>query len=171
MTALEATNGHVPQQPHDFDEHDRQLAGTLETQVHELKGREHLASLLERSKQRERRLTRAITALESGAPQATTTTATTKTAAAKAKKLAWTPSEATVQRVFDGFQRYTAEFGDEPFTMTVLAKWMGQNGEGVGGETVRRAVEVLRSREQLRKCGTTRGGGALWALMPEHDAR
>lgn len=41
--------------------------------------------------------------------------------------------------------------------------------DGISGETVRRAFEVLRQRELIRAAGNTRGGGQLYALMPEAD--
>jgi len=44
---------------------------------------------------------------------------------------------------------------------------MGTNGDGVASDTVRKVMGILRERELIRKTGTTRGGGTLWAPMRE----
>ena len=192
-TALEALNGHVVpdhehvheheqlRAQHDFDARDQRLTETLAAEVNglrellddELVARDHLTALLERSKERERRITRAIAVLEGTSAQgATSSSARPAAAAPKAsakKKNAWDVSEATVERVRDGFMRYWRDVSQgEPFTQTLLCTWMGENGEGVGGDTIRRVMAKLREREIVRVTGTTRGGGKLWAPMPEH---
>ena len=182
MTSLAQTNGHAP--PRDtFHDRDTHLAEVFESEIadlhemldDELKGRRELEVLLDRSKERERRLVRAIAVLEHGSANATqTTTAKPKAAAPKsqgkgAKKSdgSWNIGESTVERVLQGFKDYAEAHPDQPsYTMTMVAAWMGSQGQGVGGETIRRAVNALREREQLRKAGTTRGGGTLYALMP-----
>jgi hypothetical protein len=176
-TAVEASNGHVQIQLHDFAAQDRRLADVLGNEIDslrelldaELNSRDELAQLLERSKERERRITRAIAVLEGGINQHAVSS---KPAAAKAKpkpkSTLWDVSEATVERVRVGFMRYWTEqpTPEQPFTQTVLAAWMGEQGNGIGGETIRRAMDRLREREVVRVCGTTRGGGKLYAPMP-----
>jgi hypothetical protein len=58
--------------------------------------------------------------------------------------------------------------GDVP---TITAGWIADNTDGVTPETARRGLNVLRDREVLRVAGTGKGGGVLFALMPEgtHD--
>jgi hypothetical protein len=178
-TAVEASNGHVQIQLHDFAAQDRRLADVLGNEIDslrelldaELNSRDELAQLLERSKERERRITRAIAVLEGGINQHAVSS---KPAAAKAKpkpkkSTLWDVSEATVERVRVGFLRYWTEqpTPEQPFTQTALATWMGEQGNGISGETIRRAMDRLREREIVRVCGTTRGGGKLYAPMPE----
>jgi hypothetical protein len=175
MTALADTNGHTQLRSDGFADRDKHLADVLEAEVDdlrallddELKGRDELAQLLERSRERERRLTRAIAVLEGGVNQQAPRK-TAATAAAKEPKGGWEVSSATVERVHAAFLRYwNEEANGQPFTQTTLATWLGQHGQGIGGDTIRKAMHTLRDRELVRKCGTTRGGGKLWAPMPE----
>lgn len=174
-TAVEASNGHV--QLHDFDAHDRRLAEVLGDEINdlrsllddEIKGRDHLKSLLDRSVERERRITRAIAVLEgTNAQSAASKPTTASKPKPKGTKDSWTVGEETVERVRVAFLRYWDEQPEpqQPFTQTVLAAWMGEQGRGVGGETIRRVMERLRQREIVRVTGTTRGGGKLYAPMP-----
>jgi hypothetical protein len=179
MTAL--SNGHQPRlaDADVFVAHDDSMASALDDQTSdmrrllaaELDGRDHLEKLLEQSKERERRLTRAIAILDGGTTSSSPKAAASKPTAKPKPKTNenWTVSEETVERVLDAFKRYAVDHPD-PFTQTTLATWMGEQGEGIGGETIRRAMTALRDREIVRKCGTTRGGGALWALMPTTHA-
>jgi len=85
-----------------------------------------------------------------------------KAAAAAGKKgsgkaVKWEVSEDRVQKVLEGFRQE-----QEPITPTQLAGKIG-----VTGETAKKAVEKLRERELIRYMGGTRGGGSLYALMPE----
>lgn len=172
-----STNGHVV--PHadtpDHETHDVAMRDAMREQVssmralldQELATRSHLERLLDESKQRERRLTRAVAALEGDSISATHAVAKPKPQPKAKANDGWAVSDDTVERVWQAFQRYDAEIAHgEPFTMTSLARWMGEQGQGVGGETIRRAFAVLREREHVRKAGTTRGGGVLFTQMP-----
>lgn len=197
MTAL-ATNGHVPGvqalplddvvdgQLHDpIEAAEKAMQFRIRDFAHGLREeltrasnqRMDLERLLAVAKNNERRLAKAIMSLEgeTDAPKPSTSSTPAKSksknkATGKAEK--WNVSDATVERVWNAFLRYSQLMNGEPFTMTTLARWMGEQGEGIGGETVRRAVDRLRDTERVRKCGTTRGGGLLWAPMPgaEHAA-
>jgi len=168
-----------------LDALDHEVVARLDAHAAELRAlladeharRDILEQLLERSKHRERGLTRAIAGLEAAANaqaaelEARTTT-TSKPAAKKAasgsNKATWTPSEERITHIWQQFQRYSAEVSKgEPFTQTTLATWMGTNGDGVASDTVRKVMGILRERELIRKTGTTRGGGTLWAPMRE----
>lgn len=183
MTALSETNGHVEQHSHDFEVHGEQMSSAMDEQViamralldDELKERTHLEQLLEASKERERRLMKAVAVLEGGnIPQGLRSTPP-KPAKAKPKAAAgeWNVSAKTVERVHEGLTRFWQEEAHgEPFTQTALATWLTRHGGGASSDTIRKAMGVLRERELVRKCGTTRGGGILWAPMPdgEHGA-
>lgn len=179
MTAL--SNGHAEQREmllrdrDVFAAHGDAMASALDDQIasmrkllaDELSGRRELERLLDESKERERRMARVIAILDGGAatPAQAKAQATGKQRGAKKGNGDWNVSDETVERVRMAFVRY-AETTDEPVTRTKLAAWMSQHDDGIGGETIRRATEVLREREIVRKCGTTRGGGGLYTLMP-----
>jgi hypothetical protein len=177
-----ARNGHSTDAPtleRTLATRDREVSAFLDEKIAELRdmldveleGRTELEALLDASKARERRITRALAVLED---QPLNNHAPKQAAPAAAKprdrknENEWRVSEPTIERVLDAFTRYSVEHPAEPFTMTVLAAWMKEHGEGVGGETVRKAVHTLRDRGLVRACGTTRGGGTLYALMPSH---
>lgn len=179
MTAVAATNGHAPVSPNPYAQRDEHLSSGVAAEIEslrrlldaELEGRAEIEALLDNSKERERRLARAIAILEHGSQ----TQQQAAAAAAKPKPAAkdttnWNVSAETVERVREAFFAYYATEGEgEPFTMTTLAAWMGKNRKGIGGETIRRAFEVLRRDEIIRVCGTTRGGGKMFAPMPEQQ--
>jgi hypothetical protein len=178
MTALSETNGHVVQQQlrHDFEVHAEQMSTAMDEQVgamrglleDELKERTHLEQLLEASKERERRLAKAVAVLEGGVNQHAMRAPTQTSKPKPKKKDDWNVSAKTVERVLEGFTRYwNEEANGEPFTQTMLATWLTAQGQGIGGDTIRKAMGSLRDRELVRKCGTTRGGGILWAPMPD----
>lgn len=50
---------------------------------------------------------------------------------------------------------------------TVTAAYIANHTESLSPETARRALQVLREREVVRIAGTGKGGGVLFALMPE----
>jgi hypothetical protein len=178
MTALSETNGPVVQQQlrHDFEVHAEQMSTAMDEQVgsmralleDELKERTHLEQLLEASKERERRLAKAVAVLEGGVNQHAMRAPTQTSKPKPKKKDDWNVSAKTVERVLEGFTRYwNEEANGEPFTQTMLATWLTAQGQGIGGDTIRKAMGSLRDRELVRKCGTTRGGGILWAPMPD----
>jgi hypothetical protein len=49
----------------------------------------------------------------------------------------------------------------------VTAAYVADHSERLSPESVRQALQVLREREVVRIAGTGRGGGKLFALMPE----
>jgi hypothetical protein len=71
----------------------------------------------------------------------------------------WTISDAKVAQVWEIIRARE----DATFTASQLV------APGLSSESVRRSIEILRRQELLRRAGSTRGGGTLWALMP--DAR
>jgi response regulator of citrate/malate metabolism len=54
---------------------------------------------------------------------------------------------------------------DEPISITALSQQTK-----ISRDTLRRAVETLRERGHARITGMTRGGGKLYAAMPEQKA-
>lgn len=167
-----------------LDALDNEVVARLDAHAAELRAlladegarRDILEQLLERSKHRERQLTKAVQSLELAANhQAAELEArkpgpkpAAKKPASGTNKATWTPSEERVQHIWQQFQRYASEVANgEPFTQTTLATWMGGNGDGVASDTVRKVMGILRERELIRKTGTTRGGGTLWAPMRE----
>jgi hypothetical protein len=174
MTALSETNGHVVQQlRHDFEVHAEQMSSAMDEQVtsmralltDELKERTHLEQLLEQSRERERRLAKAVAVLEGGVNQHAMRA--TKPPPPQRKPHEWSVSDATVNRVHELVTRYWQEAANEqPFAQSTLLTWLREQGEGVSTDTLRKSLLSLRERELIRKCGTTRGGGTLWAPMP-----
>jgi predicted phage tail protein len=180
-----STNGlhlpdvHMPTNSVDFEAQAEQMTVAMRDQIaamralldNEVAGRSHLEQLLDDSKEREKRLVRAVAVLEGGVNNHAITAKPKKPSKPAAKDNGWNVSEATVQRIWAAFQRYATEVaGGEPFTQTSMAAWMTANGEGVGGDTIRKSMLALRERELVRVAGTTRGGGKLWAPMPDHGA-
>jgi len=169
-------NGHAPMRAENpLVAHDRHLRDVLAAEVEDLNAileeeiaiRRELEALLEASKLRERRIARAVAILiDEPAPAASKPAPKPKVKAHDK----WEVSEPTIERVWDGYRQYVAKHGNDPITRTVLGAWMTENGQGIGGETIRKAFDALRERELIRMAGTTRGGGKLWALMPEGDA-
>lgn len=49
----------------------------------------------------------------------------------------------------------------------ITAGWLAENTDGLSPETARRGLLVLRDREVVRVAGSGKGGGVLYALMPE----
>jgi hypothetical protein len=92
------------------------------------------------------------------APSGTTKSVPTK--ARKRKGDDWEISEAKVGMVLAAIRG----LGDgATFTAATLGK-----ADGLSPDTARKAIAALREREIVRFVSTTRGGGKLYALMPEH---
>lgn len=72
----------------------------------------------------------------------------------------WNISEDKLQKVWKRIQELVGP--EDTFTGTDI----GNQTPGLSGEAVRRAMVVLRERELLRKAGSGRGGGTIYALMP-----
>lgn len=134
-------------------------AGGLAPVIDELRGllavqqaaHADLAGRLAVVKAREAQLSKALAALTGEAPA--------PAASAKPKSPPggdWIPGEEKIAAVLAAI----IEAG-EPVTATVLVGIVH-----MAGETVRRALDELRARNQIRLVGTTRGGGRLFAAMP-----
>jgi hypothetical protein len=120
---------------------------------------EELSELLEASRARSKRMRKAMDSLTN-----TSSTATTLPTKKKARKRSsgdnWSISDKKVDEVLHAIHG----LGEgATFTASILGK-----AEGLSPDTARKAIEVLREREVVRFVSTTRGGGKLFALMPEH---
>lgn len=49
----------------------------------------------------------------------------------------------------------------------ITAGFVADNTDGLSPEAAKKALTVLREREQIRVAGTGKGGGVLFALMPD----
>lgn len=123
---------------------------------------DELEQALTASRERLRRWHKALTAITDETPAPAPAKAKAK---AKAKTPAndWTPTPAKVERVYQALVALSRA-GRQDITRTMLVE-----RASLGHDTVRRALEVLRADERIRIAGSGRGGGKLWALMPNGD--
>lgn len=156
-------NGHPTSEP--WEEQAHRLDGFIERQREEL--RDLLAQeralvgqiqeALDSCKEREKRVLRALAALEGTAVAAKPTKAQ--------KKAAWQISDEKVEEIYAAIRASIEANDGEPVTMTKVRESVGSSAS----ETWRKAVDRLRADERLRVAGRVRGGGELLALMPEVD--
>lgn len=156
---------------------DGRRSETLHEQIEDLKrmareeadSRAEVERFVDASRERERRLLKAVAALE-GMPLGAGGKPKLNGAApkAKAKSHDWSVNPATVEAAFEAARRLVAETGEETFTRAQLAKAIGRSPE-----TTRRAVDHLRDQERVRLAGKSGNGGKtatnLYALMPNAD--
>ena len=137
---------------------DRTVTGLRELAAAEVEARAEYEQLVEQSKQRERRIARAITALEGGGPG-------TKP---KPKPKAVQPvGEEVIEAVLATMRQLAAE-GHEPVTRLQVVEAMPERS----GETVRRGLNELRERQLIRLAGRNGNGrtaARLYAVMPDGD--
>lgn len=111
------------------------------------------------SKERERRLLRALAALEGE----TTMQVARKASGPRGGKIGdWHISDKKCDDVFEKFCALVMSTG-KPTTPTMLA----HANPGLSPESSRRALDRLRGEERVRLAGKTRGGGRLFDLMPD----
>jgi hypothetical protein len=169
-TTPASSNGHASDDEQTLAEHSRALSTALEQHAHGLRSLlegqlelvERFEAMLRTAKDEERRIQRALVALE-GEP-----TARPGPKPAKPKPTPkpgeWQVSDRKVEQVLDALIEHTA------------------NGEAISGnalgdrcsiasETIRRSLMQLRERELVRVAGTSRGGGKLWLPMPDVQER
>jgi hypothetical protein len=133
----------------------------------EADSRSEYERLVEESKERERRLVKAVAALEGvplsagGRPKAQ--------ASAKGPKTHQVVAPVVADEVLVVIRRLLAETGESTVTRPQLIKAM----PGRSGETVRRGLKLLREQERVRVAGRAGNGGrtsaVLYALMPDGD--
>lgn len=191
MTAL-ATNGHQPGaqvdepelvdgQPFDpIGAAEAAMRRRIDDHVHGLRGeltnasrqRMDLERLLHVAKFNERRIARAIQALEGDDTQAKSTAAPARAPSSSSKPSKpnnWTLSEERISRVRKLLERYWRE-GHGPVSPTQFHQFVRREyDEPISTETCTRAFRVLRDRELIRKSGSLRGGGTLYSPMPVID--
>jgi DNA-binding transcriptional ArsR family regulator len=84
------------------------------------------------------------------------------------RKQDWQVSDVKVEEVR---RRVVALMPESPHKVgevpVVTAAYVAERTDGLSPESVRQALQVLREREVVRIAGTGRGGGKLFALMPE----
>lgn len=81
----------------------------------------------------------------------------------------WDISDEKVNEIEARFRELIAQTtmrtaGDVP---VMTANHLGQSTPGLSTEAARKGLEILRDREVIRVAGPARGGGVLYALMPE----
>jgi CRP-like cAMP-binding protein len=79
----------------------------------------------------------------------------------------WTISDEKVAEVLTRFRELVSESTHRAGGIT--AGFMAEKTPGLSPETARRALDRLREREVVRVVGPSRGGGLLFALMPEDE--
>jgi DNA-binding transcriptional ArsR family regulator len=111
---------------------------------------------------------RALDALGSRKRTAPAKPAPAKQAAKRGGGKQWRVSDLKVEEVR---QRIVALMPDSPHKVgevpVVTISYVADNSEGISRESVEQAMNALREREVVRIAGTGRGGGKLFALMPE----
>jgi hypothetical protein len=190
-TALLSPNGrdraHPPDdevldgQPHDpIAEAERAMRRRLDDHVHALRQeltaasnqRMDLERLLHVAKSNERRIARAVQALEGDDTQPKPTAAPARSSSSSSKPSKpnnWTLSEERISRVQTLLERYWRE-GHGPVSPTQFRTIVRERyDEPISTETCTRAFRALREREVIRKSGSLRGGGTLYAPMPVID--
>jgi hypothetical protein len=79
--------------------------------------------------------------------------------------------QVTDRKVEEVRQRIVALMPESPRKVgevpVVTVSYITDNTEGLSRESVVQAMQILREREVVRIAGTGRGGGKLFALMPE----
>jgi hypothetical protein len=138
----------------------------------ERRGRADVEAALAESKDREARMRKALGALEGKPPSHAG-----RQARPAASTGGWNVSEDRVQFVYEQFKAWVAAEPDVEHSKTKLGAWINERAKergesGLAGETVSKAMEVLRERELVRVARALRGGGKEFALMPvdEHAA-
>lgn len=89
-----------------------------------------------------------------------------KEAAVDPGKHGWVVSDERVEFVYNRFKELARELEGGLITPTQLSDMT----KGISGETARKAFDAMREREMIRLAGSTRGGGKLYALMPEDES-
>jgi hypothetical protein len=160
-----SSNGHVPDDEQSLAEHSRALSTALGQHAHGLRALlegqhelvERFETMLRTAKDEERRIQRALMALE-GEPATTPRTAKPKQSTPKPGD--WHVSDRKVEQVLAALVEHTAN-GDA-ISANKLADLTP-----LSSEAIRRGLGTLRERELVRIAGTSRGGGKLWLPMPE----
>jgi DNA-binding transcriptional ArsR family regulator len=157
-------NGHVaefhsgaPSPPSVADRIEEHVRGLEELLIPLRAERDQLQAQLDALKTKERAIIHATAALRP-APR---TPPSAPKAQAKAKaKGGWTPSEERLKSLFELILKES-----EPVSPTQLA----EKSEGLGVETAGKGFKILRDRELIRVTARLRGGGALYAPMPNAE--
>jgi predicted HTH transcriptional regulator len=137
-----------------IDDHIRDLRALIQAEVD---SRSEYERLVELSKQRERRLAKAVAALE-GEPLHKP-----KTGPAKPKARQMISAEAA-DRVFDQMRNLMQQTGRDTVTRPQLMREITD----MSGETIRRSLVLLRDQQRIRQAGRTgRGAATLYAVMPD----
>lgn len=161
-------NGHHPPSPLDaVQAHARHSTTFMESQAEaftaELEAertvQDQIKALLSESQARERQLAKVVSTLTGE----TTTRPTPTRRSGGGRGKGWQISEKKIGQVWKVIRQQVADSDDGTFKMTDLRK------AGLSGEAVRRTVVTLHEREVIRVAGALRGGGKLWALMPEAE--
>jgi hypothetical protein len=143
-----------------LDPIERMTAELRETIAAERVARIDAERLVADSRERERRLQRALTALAGERP------GVRAKSAAKSKTYKWTVSEERVQEALTALRT----IGAQPASVSEVSALTHSSTE-----TVRRALDVLRERELVRLAGHEKKRGSrgrrttLYALMPGAD--
>lgn len=161
--ALAETNGHPSDEP--WEQEAQRLDGFIEaqrTELRDLLGQERalvarIQGALDACKERERRVMRALAALEGtavlGRPAGKPAKPTTK------PPEGWTPRPETLTKTYDALvalgEGRTKEVGDRA---------------GLSNETARRALNHLRNEERVRVVRQSRKFGPIFAPMPSEDS-
>lgn len=160
------SNGHQPVELAHVDTHAARAAERLAAQAQSLQElltdedavQARLREALDESRARQHALQRAVAALtpksrDDDAPTRGRPPGKTKTRDSNA----WHVSAAKTDQVMQALVAY-----GEPVTGTRLAE-----GTSISPEAVRRSLTVLRDSGRVRLAGRSRGGGKLYAPMPE----
>jgi hypothetical protein len=169
---MTSSNGHDPmtsvaeryaELAHATDEFFDSVTGGFAAQIEREEAMQaELASMLDDSRDRSKRMRKALDSLTAPSPTTKSVATTTKKKAAPAGG-DWAVSDDKVDMILGVIRG----LGDgEKFTAAVISKQM----PGTSPETARKAINVLREREVIRFVGKGRGGGKLFSLMPEHTA-
>lgn len=158
-------NGHAPVELAHVDTHAARAAERLAQQTASLREllhdedavQERLRTALDESKVRQHGLQRAINALDPQ-PKETTKRGPGRSSTREHDGNEWSVSERKVEQVMS-----VLVARGEPVTGNGLANGV----EGLSVESVRRAFIVLREQGRIRLAGRSRGGGKLYAPMPE----
>lgn len=156
------TNGHVAEfhaaGPSVTDAIDEHVRGMEQLLVPLRAERDRVKAQLNDLNARERAIIHACAALRGNGGGSTPAPAAKLTAGQK--KGSWTPSEERLKSLFELIVKE-----GEPVSPTQLA---GKT-EGLGVETASKGFKILRDRELLRVTANLRGGGALFAPMPDAE--
>jgi hypothetical protein len=157
------TNGHVAEfhaaTPSVTDAIDEHVRGMEQLLVPLRAERDRVKAQLNDLNARERAIIHACAALRGNGGGSTPASAP-KAKPTAGTKGGWTPSEERLKSLFELIVKE-----GEPVSPTQLA---GKT-EGLGVETATKGFRILRERELLRVTAKLRGGGALFAPMPDAE--